>query len=244
MDKKTLLFLGTGNPHSVAFNTSILIGDEILLDSPPGVEKRIMEMGRKLDSLEIVFISHFHGDHTLGLPQLLIYCGRVLHRTKKLYLIGPEGLESNIRAIIDLSFPHETNSILDSANVRFISLSGSKINISLCGYDLTFLRLSHGDVDNYGCLIDINAHTIGYSGDTGPCDNLEMLIDSADYLLLDMTFLRTRNTHLGVDYLRELGSRFYGKKNIYAIHRGDETEDVPHIYGVNFPKKGDEYALD
>lgn len=90
MKKDKLLVLGNGNGHSVAYNTSIFINEEILLDAPPGVDKIIMSMQKGLDTLKIILVSHTHGDHTLGLPQLLLYCGRVLHRKENLYIAAQQ----------------------------------------------------------------------------------------------------------------------------------------------------------
>ena len=243
MKRGSLLVLGSGNPHSITFNTSILVNGGILLDAPPGVEKIIMNMQRDLRILKIILISHVHGDHTLGLPQLLVYCGRVLHRTERLYIVGPTELESTLRAILDLTFPGETDDILNAANIEFISLSEPEVNISLFGYNISCLKLNHGAVDNYGYLIYTNSQSVAYSGDTGRCENLEILIERADHILLDMTFLKTRETHTGVDYMQELALRLHGTKKLYAIHRGDETENITDLPGVILPMSGDEYQL-
>jgi ribonuclease BN (tRNA processing enzyme) len=243
MKDEYLLILGNGNPHSVAFNTCILVNENILLDAPPGVEKVIMGMQKNLKALNAILISHTHGDHTLGLPQLLVYCGRVLRRTETLYLVGPIELEGNLRAIYDLTFPGEADDIFNSANVKFIPLSESVVDISLAGYRITCLKMSHGAIDNYGYLVYTNAQIIGYSGDTGPCKNLDVLIDRADHILLDMTFLKTRDTHTGVDYLQKVVPRLHGMKKLYAIHRGEETENIISLPGIILPKSGDVYHL-
>jgi len=103
--------------------------------------------------------------------------------------------------------------------------------------------MSHGTVANYGFIVQLNSQVVGYSGDTGRCDNLDKLIELSDHAFIDTTFMKSRETHTGVDFLKEIAPKFSETKKLYAIHIGDETENVTSILGVILPKSGDEYQL-
>lgn len=54
---------------------------------------------------EVVWISHFHGDHFFGLPYLL---ARWLEagRTEPLTIMGGEGVTAKVSAVVDLAYPN------------------------------------------------------------------------------------------------------------------------------------------
>ena len=66
-----LTFLGTGGFHATAgYWSSFLIGDRILVESSPSVLRNLRVAGKRLDDVDVIFISHFHADHTFGWPNV------------------------------------------------------------------------------------------------------------------------------------------------------------------------------
>lgn len=63
----------------------------ILFDSGEDVQRRFVDAGLKFNKHLIVLISHFHGDHVIGLPGLLFRFG-LSDRTAPVTLIGPRNL--------------------------------------------------------------------------------------------------------------------------------------------------------
>ena len=97
-----LTFLGTGAAvPSVERNVSALMlereGEAFLFDCGEGTQRQMMRYAVGF-TLADVFISHFHADHTLGLPGLLRTMG-LQGRTAPLTLHGPPGAR---RALGDL----------------------------------------------------------------------------------------------------------------------------------------------
>src|SRR5438045_1567754 len=88
----SLSFLGTGNFHATAgYWNSFLIGDRILVEASPIVLRNLQLVGARLPDLDVVFISHFHADHTFGWP-FLYYSSLVRGgRTSDLWVVGPPG---------------------------------------------------------------------------------------------------------------------------------------------------------
>jgi len=66
---------------------------KILLDCGPDVMHSLAAEGFRHQEIDLVFIGHFHPDHTLGLPHLLFASRYELEpRTKELVVMGPRGL--------------------------------------------------------------------------------------------------------------------------------------------------------
>ncbi len=72
-------------------------GRSYLLDAGEGSQLRMAEEGLARTDLETIFISHMHGDHTLGLPGVLIRRGQE-NSEEPLCLLGPAELEEYIDA--------------------------------------------------------------------------------------------------------------------------------------------------
>ena len=83
-------------------------GRTILFDCGEGTQTAARRWGVSLMTADIIALTHYHGDHILGIPGLLQTMFS-MGRTQKLYLIGPRGLEEAMRPILQLagwlSFP-------------------------------------------------------------------------------------------------------------------------------------------
>lgn len=77
-------------------------GNWFLFDTPEGVQQQIMRAGLSYLKLKHIFISHFHGDHTLGLPGLLATMS-IHERKDPLYVWGPRGIEQKVKEAIALA---------------------------------------------------------------------------------------------------------------------------------------------
>ena len=70
----TITFLGSGNAFcpSGRLHSLVLIDDRILVDAPPTVVPQMREHGICPSSITDLLITHWHGDHTFGVPFLLL----------------------------------------------------------------------------------------------------------------------------------------------------------------------------
>lgn len=99
-----IAFLGTGGnmPMPDRFLSSILInykGRKILIDCGEGtqVAMRMVKWGFK--SIDIILITHEHGDHIFGLPGLLSTIGNS-ERKEPITIIGPVGIGKVVEGLI------------------------------------------------------------------------------------------------------------------------------------------------
>ncbi|MBZ3934982.1 ribonuclease Z [Methanimicrococcus blatticola] len=91
-----ITFLGTGgalpskerNPAGIMVNRE---GELLLFDCGEGSQRQMMTAKTGLVKISAIFLSHYHGDHILGLPGLLQTMG-FFDREEKLEIYGPDGL--------------------------------------------------------------------------------------------------------------------------------------------------------
>jgi len=97
----TLLGSGGGMPIPERFLSSLIIeyaGRKILIDCGEGTQVAMRKFNTGFKTVDIICLTHFHGDHFYGLPGLLATIGNS-NRLEPLTIIGPKP----IRAILETS---------------------------------------------------------------------------------------------------------------------------------------------
>src|SRR5204863_7453244 len=115
-----VVLLGTGTPNADPDRSGpavaiVVRGSVYLVDAGPGVVRRAEEARRRgvaaltQPNLKMVFLTHLHSDHTVGLPDL-IFTPWVLDRTAPLEVFGPHGTRAMIA--------HLTAAFVEDVRVR------------------------------------------------------------------------------------------------------------------------------
>jgi ribonuclease Z len=111
-----LVFLGTSasTPTASRAPAALLLrrgGERLLFDCAEGTQRQLMRSTLGLPDLEEIFLTHYHADHTLGLPGMLKTFA-LRQRELPLTVYGPPGLRElfgDLRRIIGrLTYPVET----------------------------------------------------------------------------------------------------------------------------------------
>ena len=146
-----LCLLGTGGmmPLPYRWLTSLMLrynGSSLLIDCGEGTQIAIREKGWSFRPIDIICITHFHGDHISGLPGILLAMSNS-DRTEPLTMIGPKGLERVVKAlrVIAPELPFE---------IKFIELTEPQQQIRLHGYVIDAFKVNHR-VTCYGYSISI-----------------------------------------------------------------------------------------
>ncbi|SFD35230.1 ribonuclease Z [Clostridium uliginosum] len=156
-----LCILGTigGMPVINKFMSSTIInvnGRKILIDCGEGTQLAMRKIGWGFKSLDMICITHSHGDHTVGLPGLLATIGNS-GRTEKLTIIGPNGISEIVKGlnVINPYLPYELEIIENTNNtLRFMT---TNTKMSLCNEsERSNLHLSCMELDH-------SAKCLGYS---------------------------------------------------------------------------------
>lgn len=119
-------------------------GNWFLFDTPEGVQQQVMRSGHSYLKLQHVFISHFHGDHTLGLPGLLATM-TIHERKEELHIWGPRGIGDFVHTAIKLGnflpsfevIPHEIQEGVLVEDKEY-QISAVKLNHSCACYGFLF----------------------------------------------------------------------------------------------------------
>ena len=107
MLKVTLLGTGGTQPlpdRALAAAAVTVGGRSVLLDCGEGTQVGLRRYGVSAYRLSAVLLTHYHGDHILGLPGLLQTLGS-LNRTEPLMIYGPKGIEPVAQAVTALAGP-------------------------------------------------------------------------------------------------------------------------------------------
>ncbi|RLF57002.1 MAG: ribonuclease Z [Thermoplasmata archaeon] len=141
MTQMQLIFLGTGGswPTIKRNVTSIAIkrgGEVVLFDCGEGTQRQLQKSQISYMQIKKIFISHFHGDHFLGLPGL-IQTMQLNDRKDPLFIYGPKGLFELMEQIINLGYFKPAYQII----VKEVE---STDVIHFDSYDIEVLSVSHG----------------------------------------------------------------------------------------------------
>lgn len=88
-----ITFLGNWSEQTANTDTSNYLieanGLKILLDAGPGIVKQLDKAGVDVTSLDLIIVTHCHGDHALGIPYLIFsdYFKRIVVQSKQSALV-------------------------------------------------------------------------------------------------------------------------------------------------------------
>ncbi|MEI6732025.1 MAG: ribonuclease Z [archaeon] len=124
MEKVKLTFLGTGDaiPTKIRNHTGILVSfnkENILLDCGENMQRQFRIAGISPNDLTRIIITHWHGDHILGLPGLFqTLAMRDYKKTLKIY--GPPGTKRGIALVQELVKQIRINLEVHEVSGKFI----------------------------------------------------------------------------------------------------------------------------
>ncbi len=142
------------------------------------------KLGFKVNDVDLIVISHLHGDHFGGLPFFLLECQFVSGRTKPLLMMGPPGFKQRLETLLETffpgaatfkwSFPWQADEILARRVSKVAGLVVETFEVlHPSGGLATGVRLSDG------------VSTFAFSGDTGWTESLVELSANADLFLVE-----------------------------------------------------------
>lgn len=178
-----IFFLGVGEACDTAHgNSSSLItagnGARILLDCGFSVPHQYFRTVDQPTELDCIWISHFHGDHYLGLPLLFLRLWQ-LGRTRPLTIVGQKGIEAKVRAVLDLAYPTFERKLSFSFTFHVLHAQDT---ISAAGLRWSAALTQHSQY-NLGLRLEDGSKRLYYSGDGRAGRHAKELIQGCDFVI-------------------------------------------------------------
>ena len=184
-----VVFLGVGEAFDERLpNTSILIRYRtenpvtLLLDCGFTAPSQFWREEANADVLDGIWISHFHGDHCLGIPALLVRFWEE-GRKKALTFLGQKGIASFIRTLLDMAYPGMYERLKFPLN--FVEVEPEK-EVMIFGLIFHTAVTSHSQRD-LALRIDAQGKSIYYSGD-GKATPESMTLAKGSQLIIQEAF--------------------------------------------------------
>lgn len=198
--------LGTGTPIPVPdrFGPSTLVeaGDQkLLFDAGRGASIRLHQLGVPIGSIDALLLTHFHSDHTVGIPDLWLtgwlqaYFGT---RTAPLRVIGPEGARTLLTHLeqayaLDVSIRIEDEKLPpQGAAIDVSEFAADGVVFKKNGVRVIAFEVDHGAAIKpaYGYRIEYNGRSVVISGDTRFNQNVIRYGTGVDLLIHEVAIVR------------------------------------------------------
>lgn len=126
----TVLGCGGGMPMPNRHLSSVIIsvkGHKILVDCGEGTQVSMRKNGCGFKNIEVICITHVHGDHIVGLPGLLSTIGNS-GREETITIIGPKGISDVINGlkVIFPYLPYKLNIVEQKGTEKFSTVITEK----------------------------------------------------------------------------------------------------------------------
>ena len=160
-------------------------------------------LGVDAGAIEAVFLTHFHGDHTLGLPPFVLH--RVFVDPRPITFVGPEGVADRLEALWEISWGPDWERVM---RPRFqVTYETARPTGTAAGYEYETVKLDHGSSGSNGYRIHIDGRILAYSGDTEATAPLDALVEGADIAIVEATGPGDVFSHVSWESARDLKKR-------------------------------------
>jgi ribonuclease Z len=169
--------------------TLVRAGQEVLLfDVGRGVVERLSQAGVKGREITSIFLTHFHSDHIVGLPDLWLTSRLTLSwggRTEPMGVIGPTGAKDLVDNLVRAYAP-DVSARPDQPHIDLVGHDFDKDGVVFdrSGVKVTAFTVDHGPAKPaVGYRIDYNGRSVLISGDTRLNQNVIKYGAGVDLLL-------------------------------------------------------------
>lgn len=192
----TLLGTGVPDPRIDRFGSSTLVqanGLNLVFDAGRGAMQRIDQIGIVPAEIDHIFLTHFHSDHTVGLPDLWLIPWlppqgrREVPRT----ITGPVGTKQLTKGLT-LAYADDLRIRIADAGLNPAGVEWDVTEFSEDGpvYEkdsviVTAFENFHGPAlkPSYGYRVDYDGRSVAISGDTKPFENVITHSTGVDLLI-------------------------------------------------------------
>ena len=193
-----------------------------LLDCGPTSLLAMKKLGFDSRRLDVIFLSHLHGDHFGGLPFFFIEYMYQKKREKPLHVAGPVGAEEKVCGLFNLMYGRDTGESKDLPPSKFHVLQPDK-STDIEGIGVFSFRVPH-QVNEVSLALKVSyeGKQILFSGDSAWTDQFRTHARNVDLFLCECSsYDRQTSNHMNYRELQnQLSTLQCGK--IILTHMGDD----------------------
>lgn len=211
---------GSGGRLNTCFH---LTGDRVnlLIDCGASSLPALKRLDIARNDIELILITHFHGDHFAGLPFFLLDA-QFSRRTKPLIIAGPEGIETRLTQVMEALFENSSKT-KQKFELSIIALKPEQ-TVAFGDVAVTPYPVVHGDSGGpfLGYRIAAEDRVVAYSADTEWTDTLVPLARDADLFIAEAyTYDKVVKNHLSLATLEQHLAEIRPKR-LVLTHMSDD----------------------
>ena len=191
---------GSGGRQNTCFHVT---GNSVncLIDCGASALPALKRYGITRNDIDLILITHFHGDHFAGLPFFLLDA-QFARRSRPLVIAGPQRIEARLAQVMEVMFEHssktaqkfrlEVHALQPEMTRRFGALT------------VTPYPVVHGESGGpfLGYRLEAEGRVLAYSADTEWTETLVTLGRDADLLIAEAyTYEKNVRNHLSLKTL-------------------------------------------
>lgn len=239
-------FLGTGDAfgHGGRLQACYMMDDgahRFLVDFGASGMTSLNRYNVDPNSIEMILLSHLHGDHFAGLPFYILDAQLHSKRTEPLIIAGPQGTRERLYQAMELMFPGSAG-VNRKFETEIIELEPQKTWL-FHDIKITPFLVTHAcGAPPLAFRIEAGNKVIAYTGDTEWVEDLNKLGHKADLLIAEAYFYEKQiKFHLNYRTLKE-NEKEMAAKRIILTHMGGDM--LTRLEDVEFEVAEDGMSID
>jgi ribonuclease BN (tRNA processing enzyme) len=197
-----IAFLGTGSAYSLErYNGAVVVDGRLLLDGGAPLLPHMHRLGIDPGAIEALFLTHFHGDHVLGLPTFLLY--RAFVSSGPLAVVGPD-VEERLERLNLVAWGDEWLKFRERIDLTY---HDADVASEVAGVRYETVKLQHGQQDCRGYRLHLDGRILAYAGDTTASPPLDDLVRGAAVAITEATGPEPTGVHTSWDEAQALAAR-------------------------------------
>jgi ribonuclease BN (tRNA processing enzyme) len=212
--------LGSGGRANTCFHVT---GDSVnfLIDCGASSLPALKRLDIARDGIDLILITHFHGDHFGGLPFFLLDA-QFTRRTRPLVIAGPQGMETRLTQVMEAMFEHSSKT-KQRFDLSVVALEPEESR-SFGAVNVTPYSVVHGESGGpfLAYRIEAEGRVIAYSADTEWTQTLIPAAREADLFIAEAYYYdKIVKNHLSLTTLEAHLSEINARRLILT-HMSDD----------------------
>ncbi len=222
--------LGSGGRYNTCFHVTGE-GINFLIDCGASSLPALKKLGIARDGIDLILITHFHGDHFAGLPFVLLDA-QFTRRSRPLVIAGPQGIKRKLTDLMEALFENSSKTQQRFA-LEVVELEPQQAR-EFGAIKVTPYPVVHGEFGGpfLAYRIEAEGRTVTYSADTEWTDTLIPAARNADLFICEAYYYeRVVKNHLDLKTLEKHLAEI-APKELVLTHMSDDMlgrlGELPH----------------